>query len=214
MKKVLIGLTGGLAGGKSTVARLFREAGFLVVDADRLVAELYIPGGKGTAKMVELFGPAILGPDQGVDKAALAARIFSDPAQRKQVETAIHPLVRERFREIAEKAEGVAVYEATLLVESGHAKDFDFVVTVEAPAQLRLQRAVERGMSEEQARARLLAQGDGAVRLDGAHRVIDNSGSLEHLQHEVASLIAELRGICGELEVHPLKAPEPAAPAP
>lgn len=214
MKKVLIGLTGGLAGGKSTVARLFREAGFLVVDADRLVAELYLPGGKGTAKMVELFGPAILGADQGVDKAALATRIFSDPAQRKQVEAAIHPLVRERFREIADKAEGVAVYEATLLVESGHAKDFDFVVTVEAPAQLRLARAVERGMSEEQARARLLAQGDGAVRLAGAHRVIDNGGDLDHLQHEVATLIAELRGICGELEVHPLKAPEPASPAP
>jgi dephospho-CoA kinase len=207
-KKVLIGLTGGLAGGKSTVAKLFREAGFLVVDADRLVAELYLPGAKGTAKMVELFGPGILGPDQGVDKNALAAKIFSDAAQRKEVEAAIHPLVRERFREIAEKAEGVAVYEATLLVESGHAKDFDFVVTVEAPAELRLKRAVERGMSEEQARARLLAQGDGAVRLDGAHRVIDNSGDLEHLKQEVDSLIAELRGICGELEVHPLHQPE------
>lgn len=204
-RRLLIGLTGGLAGGKSTVARLFREAGYLVVDADRLVAELYLPGAKGTAKLVELFGPGILGPDQGVDKNAVAQKIFSEPELRKQVEAAIHPLVRERFREIAEKAEGVAVYEATLLVESGHAGDFDFVITVEAPAEIRLKRAVERGMSEEQARARLIAQGDGATRLAGAHRVIDNSGSPEHLKHEIESLIAELRGICGELEMHPLK---------
>lgn len=197
MKRLLIGLTGGLASGKSTVARLFREAGFLVVDADRLVAELYLPGAKGTAKLVEIFGSGILGPDQGVDKNAVAAKIFSDPALRKEVEAAIHPLVRERFREIAAKTEGVAVYEATLLAESGHAADFDFVVSVEAPAELRLKRAIERGMSEEQARARLIAQGDGAARRRAAHRLLDNSGDLEHLKQEVATLTAELRHICG-----------------
>ncbi len=198
MRRLRIGLTGGLASGKSTVARLLREAGFLVADADRLVAELYLPGAKGTAALVEIFGKEILGADQGVDKIAVANKIFSEPDLRKQVERAIHPLVRQRFAEIAEKADSVAVYEATLLVESGHADDFDFVVTVEAPATLRLKRAIERGMSEEQARARLLAQGDGAARLDRADRVIDNSGDLEHLKNEVASLIAELRGICSQ----------------
>lgn len=198
MKRFLMGLTGGLASGKSTVARLLREAGCMVVDADRLVAELYLPGAKGTAAVVEIFGNTILGPDQGVDKVALAAKIFSDPELRKRVEQTIHPLVHQRFREIAEKAQGIAVYEATLLVESGHAKDFDLVVTVEAPPELRLRRAIERGMSEEQAVARLIAQGDGSTRRQAAQRVINNGGDLENLKQEVAKLVAELEKLRAE----------------
>lgn len=188
-----VGLTGGLASGKSTVARLLAEAGFLVVDADRLVADLYRPGGAGAAAVCELFGPGALDAAGAVDRAAVAGRVFADDELRRRLEQAIHPLVRRRFAEIAEAAaEPVVVLEATLLVEAGYAPDFDLVVTVEADPEVRLARAVARGLSEADARARLAAQGDGVRRRAGAGRVIDNSGDLAALERQVAALIDEL----------------------
>ncbi|HSK79059.1 MAG TPA: dephospho-CoA kinase [Thermoanaerobaculia bacterium] len=193
MKRPLaVGLTGGLASGKSTVAQWLRDAGFLVVDADRLVAELYQPGQPGVEAVVSLFGPDMLNPHGGVDHARLAARVFSDPDSRRALEAAIHPLVRRRFVEIAETAKGVVVLEATLLVEAGYTPGFDLVVTVEAPCEARLERAIQRGMPEEAARARLLAQGDGEDRRQAAHRILDNSGDLTLLRHQVDELIGEL----------------------
>ena len=194
MKRALrVGLTGGLASGKSTVAQWLREEGFTVIDADRLVAELYQSGGAGAAAVRDLFGPEMLKEDGGVDHSKLATRIFSDKPARHALEAAIHPLVGRRFAEIAAEAGGIAVLEATLLVEAGFTPHFDLVVTVEAPCELRLERAVERGMSEDTARARLLAQGDGEERRRAAHRVIDNSAELPHLRHQVDELIVELR---------------------
>lgn len=192
-----VGLTGGLASGKSTVAKWLREAGFTVVDADRLVAELYQPAQPGVAEVVALFGPEVLTEQGGVDHARLAPRVFADPEARRALEAAIHPLVRRRFTEIAETTRGIVVLEATLLVEAGYTPSFDLVVTVEAPCELRLERAVERGMSEESARARLLAQGDGEERRRAAHRVIDNSGDLARLRHQVDELIVELNRLAG-----------------
>jgi dephospho-CoA kinase len=188
-----IGLTGGLASGKSTVAQWLREGGFTVIDADHLVAELHRPAGPGAEAVRALFGPEMLKPDGGVDHPKLAARVFSDEPARRALEAAIHPLVGRRFAEIAAEAGGIVVLEATLLVEAGFAPYFDLVVTVEAPCELRLQRATERGMSEDTARARLLAQGDGEERRTAAHRAIDNSAGLEHLRHQVDELIVELR---------------------
>jgi dephospho-CoA kinase len=193
LSRYKVGLTGGLASGKSTVARWLADAGFLVADADRLVAELYLPGGKGAAALAKLYGPGVLDVTGAVDKLAIAQKIFSDPDARREVEAAIHPLVRERFAELATRTEGVAVYEATLLAESGHARDFDLIVTVEAPEALRLERAIARGLSEEQARARLVAQGDGAARRAAADRVIDNSAGLPELRVQVDALIEDLR---------------------
>lgn len=193
MKRPLtVGLTGGLASGKSTVARWLRDAGFLVIDADRLVAELYQPGQPGTEAVVSLFGPEMLNAEGGVDHARVAARVFSDPEARRALEAAIHPLVRRRFAEIASGAQGVVVLEATLLVEAGYTPEFDLVVTVEAPCEARLERAVQRGMPEEAARARLLAQGDGEERRQAAHRILDNSGDVALLRHQVDELIGEL----------------------
>ena len=131
-----VGLTGGLASGKSTVARLLREAGFEVVDADRVVAELYRPGGAGTRALTTLFGPGLLKTDGSVDKARVAHLIFSDSAARQALEEAIHPLVRAHFARVAATATGPVVFEATRLVEAGYAPDFDLVVTVEAPLEL------------------------------------------------------------------------------
>jgi dephospho-CoA kinase len=188
-----VGLTGGLASGKSTVAGWLAEAGFQVIDADRLVAELYAPGEAGTAAVRRLFGDEVLDERGGVDHRKVAERVFADPAARHALEQAIHPLVRERFAALARQAAGVIVLEATLLVEAGYGPAFDLVVTVECPADVRLGRAVARGMDEDAARARLLAQGDGSVRREGAQRAIDNCGDREALRRQVDELITELR---------------------
>ncbi len=193
MSRVLVGLTGGLASGKSTVARWLGEAGFLVVDADRVVAELYAPGGRGAAAVHDLFGPQALTAEGAVDRVRVAELVFSDDASRRRLEQAIHPLVRRHFAELARRAEGVVVYEATLLVESGHSETFDLVISVEAPEDRRLAWAVARGMDEAQAKARLAAQGDGARRRAGADRILANEGTLDDLRRATGELIEELR---------------------
>ena len=198
MSVLRVGLTGGLASGKSTVARWLRDEGFEVVDADRLVAELYQPDGAGAAAVRSLFGPEMLDERGGVDHTKVAGRVFRDPEARFALESAVHPLVRRRFEEISAKAEGVIVLEATLLVEAGYAPGFDLIVTVEAPCELRLQRAVARGMDDAAARARLLAQGDGDERREAAHRILDNSGDIEHLRRQTDELIEELRRLAAE----------------
>lgn len=193
MSRVLVGLTGGMASGKSTVARWLDEAGFLVVDADRLVAELYAPRQPGALAVAELFGNDTLDADGKVDHRKLADIVFADPQARRRLEQAIHPLVHQRFQEIASQAKGVVVYEATLLVESGGSRFFDWVISVEADAEQRLRWAIGRGMDEEAARARLRAQGDGEQRRQGAHQLLHNDGTLDDLRSKVNALIDELR---------------------
>jgi len=192
--KRVLGLTGGLASGKSTVGRWLAEAGFTVVDADRVVAELYAPGGAGAAAVRELFGEKVLNGEGGVDHPRLAEVVFTDPGALKRLEGAIHPLVRQRFQEVARTSEGVVVLEATLLVEAGYVPDLDLVVTVESAPEDQLRRAVARGMDEASARARLKAQGDGEARRQGAHRILRNDGTLEDLRRQVDALVAELQG--------------------
>jgi dephospho-CoA kinase len=194
VRRLLVGLTGGLASGKSTVAGWLAEAGCAVVDADRLVAELYRPGGEGAAAVAALAGRAVLDAAGGVDPTALARRLFDDPELRRAVERAVHPLVRQRFAALAgEASEPIVVLEATLLVEAGYARDFDVVVTVESPSERQVARAVARGMEESDARRRLAAQGDGVLRRAAADFVLENSGSLEELRSQVDGLLAELR---------------------
>lgn len=193
MKRIEVGLTGGLAGGKSTVARLLAEHGCHVVDADRIVAELYAPGQPGADAVARLFGPAALTADGGVDHEAVAHRVFTDRDARRRLERAVHPLVRDRYAAWAAEREGVLVMEATLLVEAGLAPDFDLVVSVEAAPELRLARAVGRGMEPAEAARRLAAQGTGMRRREVAHRLLDNDGSPAELEAVVAELVAELR---------------------
>lgn len=193
-----VGLTGGIASGKSTVARLLAARGFRVVDADGLVAELYRPGGAGASAVADLLGPEVLDRTGAVDAAAVARRVFTDAEARRALEAAIHPLVRQRFAELAGDAEGVIVLEATLLVEAGHAPDFDLVVSVEADAETRFARAVERGGDPADARARLAAQGDGSLRRAGAHRLVLNNGTLEGLEAVVDHLADTIRELAAE----------------
>ena len=193
MSAVRVGLTGGLASGKSTVARMLAERGATVIDADRLVAKLYRAGEPGARAAAELFGPGVLDAAGAVDHARLAGVVFTDPEARRRLERAVHPLVRERFAEIARGTEGVVVLEATLLVEAGYAPDFDRVVTVEADPEVRLARSVARGMPEAEARRRLEAQGDGAERRAAADVVIRNDGGLEELERQVDALWVSLQ---------------------
>ncbi len=192
MRTYRVGLTGGLASGKSTVARRLAAAGFLVVDADRLVADLYAAGAPGAAAVARLFGPQMLRRDGGVDKPALARRVFADAEARRRLEAAIHPLVRERFAALAAAHDGVAVLEATLLVEAGYAPDFDRVVSVEASEALRLPRAVARGLGAREAAARLAAQGDGESRRAAADEILWNEGDLGELERRADLLAADL----------------------
>lgn len=192
MATLTVGLTGGLASGKSTVATQLASAGIAVVDADRLVAELYGAGAPGACLVGDLFGAEFLAADGSVDKPALARKIFSDEGARARLEAAIHPLVGERFRQLAAATDGAIVLEATKLVESGWDREFDLVVAVEAPEELRLRRAAGRNLPPLDAEQRIAAQGSEALRRSRADLVIENAGSLGELSAQVEALAAEI----------------------
>ncbi len=195
MAPLQVGLTGGIASGKSTVGEMLAELGCIVADTDALVADLYGPGERGAAAVAELFGPEMLKPDGAVDKEALGRLAFGDPASRKRLERAIHPLVGQRCQEVLEAAGdgAIVVFEVPLLAEGGGSGRHDAVVTVEAPKQLRLDRAVERGLDRDQAEARMAAQATSEQRRAAADFVIENDGGLEELRAEAERVFASLR---------------------
>ena len=195
MTALRVGLTGGIASGKSTVGGMLAETGCIVTDADALVADLYRPGEPGAEAVAKLFGAEMLNADGSVDKEALGRTVFADPASRKRLEQAIHPLVGQRYLEILESAGdgAVVVFEVPLLAETGGRGRYDAVVTVEAPAELRLDRAVERGLDRDQAEARMEAQARTEDRRAAADHVIENDGSLEELRAQVETVLSALR---------------------
>lgn len=194
MAALRVGLTGGIAGGKSTVGAMLAEMGCTVTDADALVAELYRPGEPGARAVAELFGPRMLKADGSVDKDALGRTVFADPAARKRLERAIHPLVGQRYLEVlAAAGDGaVVVFEVPLLAETGGRGRYEAVVTVEAPAELRLDRAVARGLDRDQAAARMEAQARSRDRRAAADFTIENDGGLEELRARVETVHAAL----------------------
>ena len=183
----LIGLTGGIASGKSVVAKRLAERGAVVVDADVLAREVVEPGTPGLAAIADHFGPTVIADDGGLDRAALGAVIFSDPAERLALNAITHPAIWKRARELFAAAErenpdAVVVYDVPLLAEAAADRPirFDLVVVVNASAETRLERLVElRGLSEEEARRRLSSQASDAERLAMADVVIDSDGALE-----------------------------------
>ncbi|MCY3971671.1 MAG: dephospho-CoA kinase [Acidobacteria bacterium] len=195
MTALRVGLTGGIAGGKSTAGAMLSELGCVVTDADALVADLYRPGEPGARAVADLFGTQMLGPDGSVDKDALGRAVFADPASRKRLEQAIHPLVGQRYLEILESAGdgAVVVFEVPLLAETGGRGRYDAVVTVEAPAALRLDRAVRRGLDRDQAAARMEAQARSEDRRAAADFVIENTGSLADLRAHVEAVHSALK---------------------
>jgi dephospho-CoA kinase len=183
-----VGLTGGVASGKSTVSAMLAELGAVVIDADLLAREVVSPGTDGLAAVVEEFGPEVLGPDGALDRPRLGALVFADPERRSALEAIIHPRVRARAAEIEAAAhEGsVVVHDIPLLTETGQAASFDAVVVVDVPTDVQVDRMVRiRGMSEEDARARISAQAPREERLAIATYIVENTGSLDELRARV-----------------------------
>lgn len=192
MATFVVGLTGGIASGKSTVGNLLRKLGCIVSDSDRLVAELYQPGARGTEEVSRLFSDALLDRDGAVDKQKLAAVVFNDKEELRRLEAAIHPLVGAAFAKLVERSPGIVVFEVPLLVETGGGSRYDYVVTVEADPDLRIERAVTRGVDRESAEARQRAQADTESRVAAADWVLRNDGTLEELEEQVEKLVKEL----------------------
>jgi dephospho-CoA kinase len=174
-----VGLTGGLASGKSTIARNFAKLGAVTIDADRVVAELYRPGAAGHAALVREYSPEILLPSGEIDRPKLAATAFASAEGAQKLNALIHPLViEEEQRMIGAIEDGIVVNEATLLLESGGRARYDKIVVVDVPPELQLERAVARGMSRDDARLRIARQMPREERLRFADYVIDNSGDV------------------------------------
>jgi len=178
-------LTGGIGAGKSALSATFAECGGIIVDGDVIAREVVQPGTEGLASLVEAFGDDILLPDGSLDRPALAAKAFADDEARQKLNGIVHPLVGKRRSEIiaAVAEDAVVVEDIPLLVESGMAPLFPLVVVVHADVEVRVRRLVEqRGMSEEDARARIAAQADDEQRRAVADVWLDNSGSQSDLE--------------------------------
>jgi dephospho-CoA kinase len=178
-----VGLTGGAGAGKSTVATRLRELGAVVIDADALAREVLAPGTEGLREVVTAFGPQVLRPDGSLDRAALAAVVFADPARRRELEAITHPRIAARTSELLADAspDAVVVHDVPLLVEKAMAPAYDLVVVVDAPVERRVERLVGRGLSETDARARIAAQATRAERQAVADVWLDNDGSVADL---------------------------------
>ena len=200
---VRVGLTGGIASGKSTVSRLLAERGAVVIDYDQLSHDVVAAGSEGLRQVVEAFGEQVLSGDGSLNRPALGSIVFADPVARRRLEGIIHPLVEEAARPVDEEARGsdgqvVVVHDIPLLVETGRADEFDTVVVVDVDPAEQVRRVVERdGRSEEDAWSRIRAQASGQERLDVADVVIDTGCSLEDLPHEVDRAWDHILG-CGK----------------
>jgi dephospho-CoA kinase len=194
-----VGLTGGLAAGKSTVASFFRELGAFHVDADLIAHALLATGGAAVREVVARFGESIVGADGAVDRKALAAVVFADPRALADLNAIVHPKVRaEIARRIADEesnaaASPVALVDAALLVESGIHRDLDALIVVACTEATQVARAVARGgLTEAEARARVAAQAPLREKLAVADYVIENEGSLDETRRRVREVWKDL----------------------
>jgi len=194
----VVGLTGGIASGKSTVSRMFQRLGARVVDADLISRRIVEPGRPAYRDIVRCFGRQVLAPDGTLDRKRLGAQVFADPKRLATLERITHPrIAREARREIAgHRRAGAAlvVYDAALLVEKGWHRGLDGLVVVSVPEKVQLQRLMDRdGLSEAAARQRVRAQLPLSAKLRVADHVIDNSGSLKQTEAQVRRLWRSLR---------------------
>lgn len=190
-----VGLTGGIGAGKSEVSRLLVECGAVLIDADRIAREVVAPGTPGLAAVVEAFGEEVLAGDGSLDRPKLGSIVFADPDRLAVLNSIVHPLVGARSRELEEAAAGdaVVVHDVPLLTENGLAPLYDVVVVVDADDETQLDRLVRlRGMTEEDARARMAAQATREKRREIADIVIDNDVPLDVLQRRVKDVWDEL----------------------
>ncbi len=186
-------VTGGIGSGKSTVSAVLRDLGAVVADSDRLAREVVAPGTAGLAAIVGAFGPTVLTPDGALDRPALAAVVFADPAARRTLEAITHPRVRARFEQIraAAPADAIVVNDIPLLVDLAVAATFHLVVGVRADQERRVGRLVGRGLTEADARARIAAQLTDDQRAPLCDVVLDNDGAPDELAEQVRGLWAK-----------------------
>lgn len=195
---IRIGLTGGIAAGKSIAAQRLREVGAQLIDHDQLARECVQPGSPGLAAIMQRFGGEVIAPNGTLDRAALASVVFGDEASLHDLNTIVHPRVHDLAavyeREAIERdPDAVIVHDIPLLIETGQQRDFDTLVVVHAPADLRITRLVEkRGMTLPEARRRVASQVEDQVRLAAADVVLDGSGTPDQLRKQVDALWAKV----------------------
>jgi dephospho-CoA kinase len=190
-----VGLTGGIASGKSTVATMLQEHGAVIIDGDKLAREVVERGTPGLAAVVEAFGAELLTPAGDLDRPALGKVVFGDEAKRRVLEGIVHPLIFERYAELeaSAPADALVVHDIPLLAESGRADTFDAVLVVDVPVEIQIARLVgDRGMERADAESRIAAQATREQRLAIATHVLDNTGTLEELRARVDAVYAEL----------------------
>jgi dephospho-CoA kinase len=194
---VVVGLTGGIATGKSTVAEMFAARGAAVVDADRIAHALQEPGQPCYQRILESFGTAILDPRGRIDRRRLGARVFADPEARKRLESIMHPAIREacqrQIRTAGASGHRVCIVDAPLIVETGQQDRYDALVVVTDPPETQISRLVRlRGLTEEEARGRLDSQWPTAAKAALADFVIENGGELAATEAQVDRVYAAL----------------------
>jgi dephospho-CoA kinase len=199
---LLVGLTGGIATGKSTVSAMLRALGAIIIDADVLAREVVEPGQPALAEIAREFGPGVVGPQGRLDRQALGALVFADAGQRKRLEAITHPRIRERFQRqldalAAQRFRGLVVFDAAVMIESGHYKTMDRLVVVVADDETQMDRLRARdGMGPEEALRRIRSQMPLSEKAKLADHVIENSGDRAATEAQVrrvhAALMAEL----------------------
>jgi dephospho-CoA kinase len=193
---LLVGLTGGIGSGKSTVAHMLEERGAVVFDADALARRAVETGTPGYHAVVERFGANVLAPGGELDREALASIVFADPAARRDLEAIVHPEVRRMFAEGAEEhrdSDHVVVFSAPLLVETGMHTAFEVLLVVSTTVETQVERLMrDRGMAEDAIRARIAAQAPLEDKAAVADVLIDNEGSREELEGQVERIWADL----------------------
>lgn len=192
---LLVGLTGGIGSGKSTVGRMLAHRGASVLDADAFARDAIALGTPGFDRVVDLFGPEVIGPDGDLDRGRIASEVFADAERRRALEAIVHPEVRRLVAEGVSAHAGtsdVVVLNSPLLIETGSDRDCEVVVVVSARPETQIARSVARGMDEGDARARLAAQLPLADKVERADVVLDNEGTLDALEEQVARLWDDL----------------------
>ena len=191
-----VGLTGGIASGKSTVAAMLAELGAVVIDADALAREVVEKGTPGLDAVVAEFGTTLLTPEGDLDRAAMGSLVFGDAAARKRLEAIVHPMVFERMvaLEAAAAGDDLVVHDIPLLAEGTRADTFDAVIVVDCPPELQIARMMsDRGWTRADAEARIAAQASRERRLAIATHVIDNTGGIDELRDRVVAVFVSLR---------------------
>ena len=191
-----VGLTGGIGAGKSEVSRRLAAQGAVLIDADGIAREVVAPGTEGLAAVTAEFGVGVLRDDGSLDRERLGEIVFADPAMLRRLNSIVHPLVGRRMNELEKEAgqDAIIVHDVPLIAENDLGSAYDLVVVVDAPRHIQLDRLIrQRGMSREQAEARMAAQASREMRLAIADLVVDNSSSLAELNRQVGDLWAELR---------------------